>query len=180
MIKKLVFLLIILILNLFYSAQSMADNAANKAGCIQAAIQGIKLEIERNKRWTASAEERQDLSAVEKYKNELSNLENDLAKYSNLKVEDYQLPERFKVTAWVEGQCTANAILYMDDMSQSGPWYHVAGVTGGEYNAIEPGTKYSIGLYLVYPREYFGMKSYYVYINSAERDPVSPGKVAGK
>lgn len=180
MFRKLVFLLIILILNLFYSTRSMADNLTSKAGCIKAAIQGIKLEMERNEKWTASAEDRRDVKAIAEYKNELSTLENDLMKYSGLTAADYQLPERFKVAAWVEGQCAANAILYMKDMSQSGPWYHVAGIAGDEYNSIEPGKKYSMDLYLVYPREYFGMKSYYVYINSAERDPVSPGKVAGK
>lgn len=169
MFRKLVFLLIVLVLNLFNSAQSMAGNSTSKAGCIKAAIQGVKLEIERNKRWIASAEERRDVKAIEKYKSELLNLENDLAKYSGLMVEDYPLPERFKITAWVKGRCETNSILYVEQMSRSGPWYHVAGIEGGEYNVIEPDKKYLMALYLVYPREYFGMKSYYVYIDSVER-----------
>jgi hypothetical protein len=44
------------------------------------------------------------------------------------------------------------------------PWYIVAGISG-KAGKLKPETKYSATVYKVYPRDYFGMQSSYVYLS---------------
>jgi hypothetical protein len=54
-------------------------------------------------------------------------------------------------------------------MTRSGPFYHVAGIRGGDFSVFSPSTHYRLKLYLVYKREYFlAIPDYYVYIGEWE------------
>lgn len=60
-------------------------------------------------------------------------------------------------------------ILEVVGMTRSGPFYHVAGIRGGDFSVFAPSRRYRMTLYLVFRREYFGfIPSYYVYIASWE------------
>jgi len=49
--------------------------------------------------------------------------------------------------------------------SKSGPFYHLSGITGGDYGILKPGKKHRLQLCLVYRREYFGLiGDFYVYV----------------
>lgn len=50
-------------------------------------------------------------------------------------------------------------------MTKSGPWYHIYGIKGDDYAVVQPNDKYLMTIYLAYPRYYWNMKSYYVYID---------------
>ena len=118
---------------------------ALKTACRNAAIKAIKLEMSR-----AQAKNIQDT------------LEADLEKFQKLSNDDYTLPEKVVETVWVQEKADDNAILYVNGMSRSGPWYHLSGIVGGDYARMKPGVKYAATYYKVYPRAYWHMSSAYV------------------
>lgn len=60
------------------------------------------------------------------------------------------------------------AILEVEGMTRSGPFFHVAGIRGGDFSVFRAAS-YRLTLYLLYRREYFmNIPSYYVYIASWE------------
>lgn len=146
------------------SHQSASGDLLKKA-CLAAAVKGIEMEIARYQDWIdlrkQNPADSQDLPGLEEG---LEALKSDLKKYLPLNPKDYQLPEEIKSEAWVEGLPGANAILHVEGMSRSGPWYHLAGIKGDDYSVLKPGTKYLMSFYKVYPRSYFHMESSYVYI----------------
>jgi len=55
--------------------------------------------------------------------------------------------------------------LEVEGTSKSGPFFHLAGVRGGDPGVLKPGKRYRATLYLVYRREYFGfIGDYHVYV----------------
>jgi len=134
-----------------------------KRGCIQATIKAIELEIERHQKWLEIPEEELSPGATPKEEIEarLKNLQADLEKYKNMKVEDCTLPEKLEVVADVT-KLKEGDFLEIEGLSRSGPFYHVVGIVGDDYTAVKKG-KYNLTLYLVYPR-YYPFPSFYVYI----------------
>lgn len=56
-------------------------------------------------------------------------------------------------------------ILEVVGMTRSGPFYHVAGIRGGDFSRFSPSQCYRMTVYLVFRREYFAfIPNYYVYI----------------
>ncbi len=77
-------------------------------------------------------------------------------------------PEIREVAATVEGPLADGALLSVEGTSKSGPFYHLAGIAGGDYRLLKPGKEYRLQLCLVYRREYFGLiGDYFVYILGA-------------
>ena len=144
--------------------QSASGELLKKA-CMEAAIRGIKTEITRYQDWIDLRKQNpvdsQDLPGFEEG---MKALKADLKKYQSLDPKDYQLPVEVKMTAWVEGRPEANAILYVEGMSRSGPWNHLAGIKGNDYGVLKPDIKYMMTFYKVYPRSYFHMESSYIYV----------------
>lgn len=137
-----------------------------KKACISATIKGIKLEIDRNKTWLNNT---QDEKRKEQLRKRITQLKAEIAKYKNMAIDAYKLPPKKEMQAWFAGPCRENAILKFSGLSKSGPWYHVTGIHGNNYNAIIPETKYQMTFYLVYPREYWRMESYYIYIDKFKK-----------
>jgi len=139
----------------------MKSNEELKKGCIQAALQGIKLEIQRNKGWLEHA----DKDRRNQIENRIKQLENDSVKYETINIDKYEIPAKLDNEVWFQGPCNENEILHFDGITKSGPWYHVTGIRGNDYQVIKPNARYLMSFYLVYPREYWSMESYYVYID---------------
>jgi hypothetical protein len=116
-----------------------------KEACLAAAIRAIELEMGRAQ--AKPVRER---------------LQRDLAEYRAKTAAEYTLPEKIVETAWVETAAGDNASLYVEGMTKSGPWYHLAGIVGGDYGQLKPRTKYMVSYYKVYPRAYWHMASAYV------------------
>jgi hypothetical protein len=140
-----------------------------KKACLAATRTAITLEIRRYAGWIDLRKSGQvaagDLPALEAT---LARLKEDLQKYQAMKPEDYALPPPREMTAWVQSQAADNAILYIDRMSRSGPWYHLAGSVGGNYGPLQPNVRKKVAFYSVYPRHYGSMESAYVCIASVE------------
>lgn len=69
------------------------------------------------------------------------------------------------VKATLQETCREGSTLEVEGMTKSGPFYHVAGIAGGDYGKLKVGTSCEVTLYLVYRREYVGsFPSYYVFI----------------
>lgn len=57
------------------------------------------------------------------------------------------------------------SLLEAEGTSRSGPFYHLAGIVGGDPAVLKPGRRTPVTLYLVYRREYFGfIGDWYVYV----------------
>ena len=58
------------------------------------------------------------------------------------------------------------SLLSVEGTSRSGPFFHLAGIRGGDASVLKPGKRCKVTMYLVYRREYFGLiGDYYVYVS---------------
>ena len=135
-----------------------------KKQCVAATVNAINMEIDRYSKWIELRKTQGKTKELAALYGRLAQLKADHEKYSVMDAGDYMLPENVTSVAWVEGQAVGGAILYIDNMSKSGPWYHLAGIAGGDYAALQPKTKLDLTFYPVYGREYGGMYSAYVYV----------------
>lgn len=138
-----------------------------KKDCIAATIRGIESEIVKHQKWIEMRKkgEVNDIDLLE-IEDRLKRLKADLEKYQKMRIDLYELPEKIETKAWISANepLGEDSILYIENMSKSGPWYHLVGIRGNNYNVIQPDTKYLMTIYLVYHRYYWTMPSYYVYI----------------
>lgn len=140
-----------------------------KQACVEASICAIELEIKRHQNWIDQREkEAIDDGEIDLINGRLDSLNIDLEKLKNTRLDDYEVPAKLQLKAWVREPVYQNSILYIEDMTRSGPWYHIVGIKGDEYSVIKPKNKYLMTIYLVCPRYYWGMPSYYVYIDDYE------------
>jgi len=59
------------------------------------------------------------------------------------------------------------SLLSVEGTSRSGPFFHLAGIRGGDASVLKPGKRSRVTMYLVFRREYFGLiGDYYVYVSS--------------
>lgn len=73
-----------------------------------------------------------------------------------------RLREAFIVAA---GPYDIGDLLEVEGTSRSGPFFHLAGILGGDAAILTAGKPYRITMYLVYRREYYGfIGDYYVYV----------------
>lgn len=164
-----------------------ADELELKKALINAVVKAIEMEIKRNENRLKVAESGVGPKEnVERFKAMIEGLKNELDKFRNMKLEDYSLsqeketeinlekmrkfgpvmpPLKKEVKVTVETPYKLGAILDIDGMTKSGPFYHVAGIKGDDLNTLKVGKRYQLLIYLVYKREYFGLiPDYYVYI----------------
>ena len=72
-----------------------------------------------------------------------------------------------EVTVKLDGSVAEGDLLEVEGGSRSGPFYHLAGIAGGDYGLLKAGRKLRLELCLVYRREYFGfIGDFYVYVMS--------------
>ncbi|HEX2928059.1 MAG TPA: hypothetical protein VHP38_17680 [Ruminiclostridium sp.] len=153
-------------------AEAVDETAAQtelKQACLSATVTAIELEIDRYQKWIDLRKQQGDTQACGELEKSLALLRADLEKYRSMAVDDYILPEKVVCTAWVEDKPGVNSLLYIDRMLKSGPFYHLAGITGGDYSRLQPGTRYNMTFYKIFPRSYWNMESDYVYISSVDK-----------
>jgi len=72
-----------------------------------------------------------------------------------------------EVAVKLDGPVAEGDLLAVEGGSRSGPFYHLAGIAGGDYGLLKAGRKLRLELCLVYRREYFGfIGDFYVYVLS--------------
>ncbi len=159
---------------------------------LAAAIRAVELESEATKQKLEAAEQGTGPKEnAERFRQKLRDLEAERAKLAGMKPEEYPAPLEKpadpasiledssgfgpvlppvirEVAVTVEGPLAEGALLPADGASKSGPFYHLAGIAGGDYGLLKPGKKYNLQLCLVYRREYFGfIGDYFVYVLAA-------------
>ena len=135
-----------------------------KQQCLGATIVAINLEIERHQRWIEFRKQQEDLKGLSEFQESLAVLHADLEKYLAMEAKDYKLPEKIHGVTWTGDKVGEDSVLYVEGMSKSGPWYHLAGIAGKDYGILQPKSTYHMAIYPVYPRSYWGMDSAYVYV----------------
>lgn len=186
--------LLVLVLSalLVPSAPLRADPATElRRELLAATIRAVELEIEATRTKLKAAEEGTGPEEnVTRFRQKLRDLEGVLARFAAMTPEEYPAPVRTpsdpgsvletstgfgpvlppeirEVTYRIEGPCAEGELLSVQGTSRSGPFYHLAGIAGGDYGVLKPGRKYRLELCLVYRREYFGLiGDYYVYVKS--------------
>jgi hypothetical protein len=157
-----------------FSPQNRDENRTGdelKKGCLTATVTAIQLEVSRYQRWIDLRKQQGDQKGVAVLQESLRALQADLDKYTAMDAKEYVLPARVETVAWVEGKPGNDTIVYVEGMSKSGPWYHLAGIQGGDYAALQPGAKQQLNLYAVYGRSYGGMSSAYVFVDNSQQAP---------
>lgn len=150
-----------------------------KGKCIDAAIRGILLDRQKFINWIKNYDQAnvtEGAVSLEEMHNQLARLEEDLNKYKNINPDSYQLPEKKILVAWIAyDEAGENTQIHFEHQTRSGPFYHITGINGDNYNIIttnsdlgEPKNKYVMTIYLVYPR-YYPLPNYYVYIDSLKK-----------
>lgn len=135
-----------------------------KRACRNATLSAIEIEIERFEiKLDAASEGLGDPGNVLMFENHIDELLDEYEKYKRMRPADYQLPEKKTVKVKVTNAFQQVSLLELKGMSRSGPFYHVAGIRGGNYKSLKANKTYRITIYLVYPRDY-SFPSYYVYI----------------
>lgn len=163
------------------SAELVAVNETMKLkeACLAATITAIELEIKRHELVYEMQPKPTGAAPLTNFLQDLDVLKADLSKYKAMKAENYFLPQKVTVTGWVSEKAADDSILYVDGMSKSGPWYHLAGVLDGYYGIMEPEKKYEVTFYPVYPRSYWHMQSDYVLLAKAV-PPLQDKRVKGE
>ncbi|NCD10224.1 MAG: hypothetical protein EOL98_12540 [Negativicutes bacterium] len=163
------------------SAELVAANETMKLkeACLAATITAIELEIKRHDLVYEMQPKPTGAPPLANFLQDLSVLKADLSKYKSMKAEEYLLPQKVTVTGWVSEKAADDSILYVDGMSKSGPWYHLAGVLDGYYGIMEPEKKYEVTFYPVYPRSYWHMQSDYALLAKAVT-PLQDKRITGE
>ncbi len=152
---------------------------------LKATVKAIEIEQERYEDWIKVKKEEGNKEEEEQLSNGLNTIKQDFEKFSKLDSSKVELPElsdpassmqydnfksaRMEMTVWVSEKPSHGAILYVENMSRMGPWFHLAGIKGGDYSVLVPEQKYKAVFYTLYPRDYFRMPSAYVYLAEFEK-----------
>lgn len=165
-----------------------AGEAALRQGCLEATRRAVALELKGAEGRLAAA--RGGLGPaenIERFGGQVARLSKEQARFGAMKAADYPLPDgraepepallapgdfgplappRQKVISIVAGKtCGEGSLLVADDQSRSGPFYHLAGIRGGDCRVLRPGRRYELEVYLVYRRDYVGfIQDHHVYV----------------
>lgn len=135
-----------------------------KRACQNTILSAIEIEIERfEMKRDAAREGLGDPGNVLIFENRIDELLDEYEKYKRVRPADYQLPEKKTVKVKVTHAYQQGSLLELKGMSRSGPFYHVAGIRGGNYKLLIPNKTYHTTIYPVYSRNY-PFPNYYVYI----------------
>ena len=135
-----------------------------KRACQNTILSAIEIEIERfEMKRDAAREGLGDPGNVLIFENRIDELLDEYDKYKRMRPADYQLPEKKTVKVKVTHVYQQGSLLELKGMSRSGPFYHVAGIRGGNYKLLIPNKTYHTTIYPVYPRNY-PFPNHYVYI----------------
>lgn len=156
-------------------------------------VRAIELETEATRQKLKTAEEGAGPKEnAERFRQKLRELEAEQSRFAGMKPEEYPAPVETpfdpasvleesggfgpilpplirEVAVRLDSQAAEGALLPVEDTSKSGPFYHLAGIAGGDYRLLKPGKTYRLQLCLVYRREYFGLiGDYYAYVLGAQ------------
>lgn len=136
-----------------------------KKAALSATITAIELEMNRYQRWIDVRKGQGDQAGEAAMQAAWDELKIELDMYKAMDWKDYPMPRKVETVVWTEGQAGIDTIVYVEGMSRSGPWYHLAGIMGDDFAALKPGVKVPAALYAVHKRTYGSMHSAYVFLD---------------
>lgn len=157
-------LIIFIAIPLMTTSCSRTDNTEVKQACIDAALSGIKLDIQRLKAYLLQ----QDLENRQEVESAYKKLEEDLKKYSNMKAEEYELPKPIKIKGYLGESYVPDSIIYLEQQNKSGPFYHAVKIMKNRGSEIVPKEVYTFTVYPVYKR-YYPFESWYVFVSDFKK-----------
>lgn len=135
-----------------------------KKACLKATLAAIKMERERfEQRLKVAKEGPGDPQNIPDFEKRIEELDAEYGKYEKMGPAHCAVPEKKTVKVKVTHAYQEGSILELKQMSRSGPFYHVAGIEGNDYELLKPDKTYQMTIYMVYPRDY-PFTSHYVYI----------------
>ena len=164
------------------------SEAELRRGCLEATRRAVALELKgAEERLRAARGGLGPAENVPRFEAQLARLSRERARFVAMKAADYALPDgraapepalpapgesgplappRKRIITIVAGKtCGEGSLLVAEDQSRSGPFYHLAGIRGGDCRALQPGRRYELEAYLVYRRDYVGfIQDHYVYV----------------
>ena len=158
----------------------------DRAGLLAATVTAIDLEIASTKAKLDTAQAGTGPAEnVEKLTRQLADLQAERAKFEAMTPQEYPEPVAeaaleapigpmlppvlAEAVITVGEKLSDGSLLDVQGASRSGPFYHLAGIKGGDYGVLKQGRTYKVRLALVYRREYFAfIGDYYAYILSVE------------
>lgn len=149
------------------NASEAGDRPLQEA-CIKATVRAIDMEIKTYERKLDTAQNGPgDSSNIPVFKKRIAELKTELEKYRAMNPDSYTPPEKKTVTVTVGQPYQEGSILGLDNMTKSGPFYHLAGIRGDDYKTLKTGQKYTMTIYPVYKRDYVlpFAANYYVYVS---------------
>lgn len=164
-IGLLIFLSNIFINSVFAQENNTLEQKYLKQECIKATIVAIDLELARYKNWLSTSEKQGNEKQVLNFQQRIAELQMERQRYLDMNVEEYILPKKELVTTKFEAPIGIDSILYLKEMSKHGPWYHIAGMENLDLSFVQENSHYQVGFYNIYPRNYWGMNSAYIYIS---------------
>jgi hypothetical protein len=174
---------------LFASPRAEESPADLRESLRQSTVTAIQLEIDAYTEKLQAAEARTGPEEnTAKFRQKIEALETERARFEGMTESEYpdpvaSAPDTASVfdeaTAWgpmvpaelreavvdVTGPYDVGRQLEVEGTSRSGPFFHLAGIRGGDAAILKLGKRHRIAMYLVYRREYFGfIGDYYVYV----------------
>ncbi len=141
------------------------EDVALQGECVRSILTAIGIEMRRCEQQLRAAKEGPgDPADAPVLEARLRELAAERARYEGMDPAAYPLPLSRVVTVRPTRTYRPGDLLELEDLTRSGPFYHVVGIRGGDLGGLKPGKKYRVTLYLVYPMRY-PFPSYYVYVS---------------
>jgi len=179
-LQKVAALLVFLLISIF--SVSAGSDLALRTACVSATMRAVGLEITRYKvQLNAAKNGPGDPANVPGLEDAIARCKDELAKYAAMSPSDYVLPESKEVAITVERPYSYGDFLGVDGISKSGPFYHIAGISGDDLSVLVPGRKYRLKIYLLREKNYVlpFSSSWYVYVDMGAAVPESASSGAG-
>jgi hypothetical protein len=163
-----------------------ADEVVLRRGCLEATRRAVELERRRDEeRLRAARGGLGPAENVRRFEERLARLGAERDRFAAMNAADYPLPSgraepallasgapgplappRKQVLSIVAAEGAGEGgLLETEGQTRSGPFFHLAGIRGGDWRVLRPGRRYELDVYLVYRRDYAGfIQDHYVYV----------------
>ncbi len=143
-----------------------------KSALMSATMRAIGFEIQMYEiRLNAAKNGPGEPANVPVFEAKIATLKDELAHTSQMAPSDFALPPKEIVHITVTQPYTYGSMLEVDNITRSGPFYHVTGITNDDFSLLEPGKKYALAIYVVRPRDYVlpFAENAYVYVRIGDK-----------
>jgi len=143
-----------------------------KSALMSATMRAIGFEIQMYEiRLNAAKNGPGSRANVPVFEAKIAELKKELSYTSQMAPSDFAVPSPQIVHVAVTQPYTYGSLLEVDNMTRSGPFYHIAGITNNDFSLLKPGKKYILTIYIVRPKDYVlpFAEDMYVYVQTGDQ-----------